>query len=123
MMRVKATPSHDRHCLLDCLNLLSISARRLVKLERRMKVANALAFTKNNAICICESGLKKIIESSELHMDNSSLYRLERSSEGETYLQGNVMLAVRNTIPSELLRTSPPDYSSTCKHVIRVCEA
>ena len=65
---------------LGFLNILQMNVRSLINLKRRMKFANAIATSKYDIICLCESWLNENIASSELMLKEYSNYRSERQT-------------------------------------------
>ena len=57
-----------------------------------MKFANAIA-TSNYDICLCETWLNENIASSELMLNEYSIYRSERQTAKDQNLHGGVLMA------------------------------
>ena len=100
---------------LGFINILLINTRSLASMQRRSKFANAVMLNDYNNICACETWLKDNISSSELLLDNYTIYRSDRKQDAENNTQGGAMIAIRNSLASEQLNTDPPDCSLTCR--------
>ena len=74
-----------------------MNVRSLINLERRMKFANAIATSNNDILCLCEAWLNENIATSELILNEYSIYRSERQTVKDQNLHGGVLMAVKQT--------------------------
>ena len=91
-----------------------MNVRCLINLERRMKFANAIATSNYDIICLCETLLNENIASSELMLNEYSIYRSERQTAKYQNLHGGVLMAVKQTFSSKLLPNKQPECCLTC---------
>ena len=68
-----------------------------------------------NIICACETWLNDNISSSELLLDNYTIYRSNRKQDAENNTHGGAMIAIKNSLASEQLITDQPECSLTCR--------
>ena len=62
-----------------------------------------------------ETWLNDNISSSELLLDNYTIYRSDRKQDAENNTHGGAMIAIKNSLASEKLSTDHPDCSLTCR--------
>ena len=74
-----------------------MNVRSFINLERRMKFSNAKATSNYDIICLCETWLNKNNASSELMLNEYSIYRSERQTDKDRNLHGGVLMAVKQT--------------------------
>ena len=74
-------------------------------LERRLKFANAVMLNDSDIICACETWLNDNISSSELLLDNYTIYRSDRKQDAENNNHGRSMIAVKNCLEPEQFNT------------------
>ena len=79
-----------------------------------MKFANAIATSNYDIICLCETWLNENIASSELMLNEYSIYRSERQTAKDQNLHGGVLIAVKQTLSSKLLPNKQPECCLTC---------
>ena len=91
-----------------------MNVRSLRNLERRMKFANAIGTSNYDIICLCETWLNENIASSELMLNEYSIYRSERQTAKDQNLHGGVLMAVKQTFSSKLLPNKQPECCLTC---------
>ena len=64
-----------------------------------------------NIICACETWLNDNISSSELFLDNYTIYRSDRKQDAKSNTHGGTMIAIKNSLASEKLNTDQPNCS------------
>ena len=74
-----------------------------------MKFANAIATSNYDIICLCKTWLNENITSSELMLNEYSIYRSERQRAEDQNLHGGVLMAVKQTFSSKLLPNKQPE--------------
>ena len=62
-----------------------------------------------------ETWLNGNISSSELLLDNYTIYRSDRKQDGENNTHGGAIIAIKSSLASEQLKTDQPDWSLTCR--------
>ena len=96
------------------LKILQMKVRSLINLERRLKFANAIATSNYDIICLCETWLNENIASSELMLNEYSIYRSERQTAKDQNLHSGVLMAVKQTFSSKLLPKKHPECCLIC---------
>ena len=101
-MHVRATTEGEPDAWLESLNILLINARSLINFERRFKFKNAVLSNEYNVICVTETWLNDKIDTSELLLDDYTVYRSDRTISSNQSAHDGVFFAVKNYIESNI---------------------
>ena len=87
-------------------------------MERRSKLANAIALTQYNIICLCETWLSEDINDSELLLSDYSIFRSDRERQRGSNMHGGVLIAIRKSFNAELVKHEQPECCITLKVLV-----
>ena len=104
---------------LESLNILLINARSLINFERRLKFKNAVLSNEYNVICVTETWLNAKIDTSELLLDDYTVYRSDRTMSSKQSAHGGVFVAVKNYIESNEIKVELPECCIACQILLK----
>ena len=91
------------------MNMLLLNTRSLWKAKTREKFLNAIIWSRNNVICLCETWLDGGVSDSELQLEEYKLYRADRPSTKDYSTHGGSLIAVKITLVSKQLHIVLPN--------------
>ena len=83
--------------------MLTFNTRRILDINRRMKLSNAIENSEYDISCLCETWLTKDVTTASLFLENHQVYRNDReTSDNRKTKHDGVLIAIKNEISHDL---------------------